>query len=94
MKLEYYPAHLDSGAAAFTIEPGICGTAMDRLNAYPMPTSEFAAALDSKTFDPMRPFKRFYRVYKYAKQKSLIWRSCADAIAGGGSGGFNTLPNC
>lgn len=50
-------------------------------------------ALDYKEYDPLKPFKRFYRVSKYAKQKSLIWRSCADALTGA-AGGFNVLPNC
>lgn len=53
----------------------------------------YVGALDYKQYHPERPFKRFYRIAKYAKQKSLIWRSVADAL-NGPAGGFNVLPNC
>lgn len=95
MKIEFRPSHIDSGnGPGILISPLLCGTAMDRLLPYPMAVGEFRGALDSKYYDFNKPFKRFYRVSKYAKQKSLIWRSCADALSGLVSGGFNTLPNC
>ena len=66
---------------------------MDTLLGTPMVPGTFNAALDAKMFDVQKPFKRFYRVAKYARAKSVIWRSCADAI-NGPNGGFNILPNC
>lgn len=94
MKLEFRPAHLDAGnAAGYVIHAAQVGTAMDRLIAGPHGPDQYVNAIDYRTYDATRPFKRFYRVYKYAKQKSLIWRSCTDAITGL-VGGFNVLPNC
>lgn len=86
---------LDAGnAGSFSIAPIDCGSVMDRLIAYPIPIGEYYGSLDFKTYDPKRPFTRFYRVAKYANTKLIKYRSCTDAIAGaGGAGGFNVLPN-
>lgn len=67
---------------------------MDRILAAPIAPVEFRGALDFKTYNWNRSFKRFYKVSKYAKQKSVIWRACGDAASGALAGGFNALPNC
>lgn len=68
VKIEYRPTHFDAGnAPGFVLKTINCGTAMDRLIVYPLNDTEFRAALDSKVYDVSRPFKRFYRVSKYAK---------------------------
>jgi len=68
VKIEYRPSHLDAGnGGSYIIKGIISGTAMDRLLAFPAPVVEFGAALDTKPFDAMKPFKRFYKVSKYAK---------------------------
>lgn len=95
MKIQYRPNILDAGnAGSFSISPIDCGTAMDRLIAYPIPINEYYGALDFKVYDPKRPFSRFYKVSKYANTKLVKFRGTADAIAGaGGAGGFHVLPN-
>lgn len=94
LKIEYRSTHIDPGnAAGIFIRTINCGTAMDRLIAYPAPVNEFLGAIDQKPFDVTRPFKRFYKVAKYARQKSLVWRSSQDALTGA-NGAFNVLPNC
>lgn len=63
MKIEFRPVHLDAGnAGSLSLNSLVSGTTMDRMAA------EFLeGALDYKAYDPTRPFKRFYRVAKYAK---------------------------
>lgn len=95
MKIQYRPAILDAGNNnGYSIAPIDCGTAMDRLIAYPVAINEYYGALDFKVYDPKRPFSRFYKVSKYANTKLIKYRGTADAIAGaGGAGGFHVLPN-
>lgn len=89
VKMEFRPVHLDAGNSnGFSLMQFFSGTTMDRIQAEPV-----TGALDYKAHDPTRPFKRFYRVFKYAKQKSLVWRSANDALTGT-AGSFNVLPDC
>jgi hypothetical protein len=95
MKIEYRPCHIDAGNQnGFIMNALICGTSVDEYSAQGFSATNllFRNSLDAKSYDPMKPFKRFYRVYKYAKSKSLVWRSTADAITGA-NGGFAGLPN-
>ena len=93
LKIEFRPTNLYGGGNAFRIDSLTCGTSMDTILGTPMLPGSFNAALDAKMFDVQKPFKRFYRVAKYARAKSVIWRSCNDALTGP-NGGFNVLPNC
>lgn len=87
--MEWRPCQIDAGnAGSYVIGAASVGTTMDSM-ANQIATN----ALDYKSFDVSRPFKRFYRVSKYAKQKLVAWRSATDAITGV-NGGFNFLPNC
>jgi len=66
---------------------------MDRYSAGPHGAAEIRNSIDYRTYNSRVPFKRFYRVAKYAKTKSLVWRNANDAITGA-AGGFAGLPNC
>lgn len=96
MKIEYRPCHLDAGnSAGYVMSPLICGTVVDYISSTNTgaPLSNFRNSLDTKTYDPTKPFTRFYRVWKYARMKHVNTRRTDDAVTGG-NGGYNSLPNC
>lgn len=67
VKIEYRPDRLDAGnSAGISISPIEVGTTMDSMNVQPT-----IGSLDYKQYDPTRPFKRFYRIKQYARQKFL-----------------------
>lgn len=49
--------------------------------AVPTPLSQFRAALDSKEYDPMKPFKRYYHISRWAKGREINWRTTVNASA-------------
>lgn len=54
---------------------------MDIEGAIAVPTSlqNFRAALDSKEYDPQKPFKRYYHIGRWAKGRDINWRTCFNA---------------
>jgi len=68
-KVEYKPYYFSAGNAATIAMKSInSGTTMDVVGAFVAPAAlnTFRAALDAKEYDPQRPFKRFYRISKWA----------------------------
>lgn len=82
LKIEYRPVHYQPSTLDLRKGTILCGTSMDTLNAYPCPIDTYRAALDFKQYDSDKPFKRFYRVQKYANTKLIKWRSTRDAVTG------------
>lgn len=94
MKLEYKPTFISSGTADVSITGCVSGTNMNNIGGYPIAPGLYSGAQDSKTYDFSRPFKRYYRVSKWAKgQQYVTWRDATTAITGN-PGGYNVLPNC
>lgn len=83
LKLEYRPYFFGLGASDVVMREIICGTkmAIDGVQPVPVPLSEFRASLDAKSYDPMKPFKRYYHVSKWARGVDIGWRTCANAVA-------------
>lgn len=94
MKIEYKPTIINGGTVDFSISPLVTGTMMNNIGGYPIAPNQYSGALDSKTMDASKPFKRYYHVGKWAKGQSFnVWRDTAAAIVNN-QGGYNTLPNC
>lgn len=93
MKLEYRPYFFQSTTSDLVLRSLTCGTIMDiqAAQAIPAQLNEFRASLDAKQYDPMKPFKRYYHVSRWAKGVNIGWRSC-DTAAANGYG--NATPDC
>lgn len=59
----------------------------------PISLTEFRGSLDFKVFSADRPFKRYYKVSKWAKGVDQPWRYCADALTDTYTWG-NAYPDC
>ena len=67
LKLEFEPVHIDAGNGnPFIMQSLHSGTTMDA-----MVSTQIQGALDYRTHDPTKRFKRFYRVKQYARQKQV-----------------------
>lgn len=77
MKLEYRPHFFSIGTSDVSIKSITVGTKMDIEGAIavPVPLAEFRASLDAKQYDPMKPFKRYYHVARWAKGREINWRT-------------------
>jgi len=79
LKIEYRPYMFQLTNAG--MKSLICGTTMDHNGAWavPAPVSVFRASLDSKEYDPSRPFKRYYHIGRWAKGRNISWRTTDEA---------------
>jgi len=82
VKLEYRPYFFSAGTDNLFMKAITCGTkmAINGIQAVPVPLFDFRASLDAKTYDPQRPFKRYYHVSKWGSQHEINWRNSADAL--------------
>lgn len=79
LKIEYRPYMFQLTNAG--MKSVLCGTTMDHSGAWavPAPIQVFRASLDSKEYDPSRPFKRYYHISRWAKGRDINWRTTDDA---------------
>lgn len=43
--------------------------------------ADIEGAFDSKMYNPLTPFKRFYNIGKWAKSKDIGWQTCEDILS-------------
>lgn len=81
MKLQYRPYFYSMATTNVLLKAVTCGTKMDLFaaQAVPVPLNDYRAALDARVYDPMRPFKRYYHIRKWASGKEINWRDTAQA---------------
>lgn len=91
LRIEYRPYMFQLTNAG--MKSILVGTTMDHSGAWavPAPISVFRASLDSKEYDPTRPFKRFYHVGRWAANRSINWRTTDEANVNAYG---NTTPDC
>lgn len=69
-----------SDVQAFAIDRLHSGTEMNANADFVVSTGDIRGSIDYKTYDPKRPFKRYYHIAKWASSKEIDWRTTASAM--------------
>lgn len=90
--MEYRPVTMVSGndAPAFVIDRLHSGTEMNSNADFVVSTGDIRGAIDYKTYDPMRPFKRYYHIAKWASTKEIDWRTSNSALQNAYAGSIDS----